>query len=143
MRKKSLAHADRGSAFVPAIDSKPFELPELAIHLFGRMEVIVSGGDVARLPSRRAMWLLGILALRKGQPIERQSLAGIPWPDSSDARALHNLRQTLAGLPRVLGPAGEMIAAVGCPPRLPPVDPGKAILGTRSSLRTYPRLCPF
>lgn len=69
----------------------------------------VEGTVVERFPSRRAMWLLAILALRNGSPIERHNLAGLLWPDSTDTAALHNLRQTLAGLRRSLSPAGNLI----------------------------------
>ena len=85
---------------------------ELAIRLLGPPGVTVSEGDPATLPSRRSLWLLAILALRKGQPLERQRLAGLLWPDSPDSGALHNLRQTLAGLRRSLGTAGKYLATV-------------------------------
>ena len=87
-------------------------LIELEILLFGSLEVRVEGKVVSRLPSRRAAWLLALLAIRNGRPIERNNLAGLLWPDSSDAAALHNLRQTLAGLRRALGPAGRLIETV-------------------------------
>ena len=107
-----MARLNRDTYPAARVDSDPFRQAELAIHLLGQMEVLVSGSIVARLPTRRAGWLLAILVLRKGQPIERRSLAGLLWPDSSDAGALHNLRQTLAGLRHTLGPAGRLIATV-------------------------------
>lgn len=84
---------------------------DLTVRLFGPTELFTVGGPI-RLPSRRTAWLLAILAMRRGTPIERTALARMVWPDSADAAALHNLRQTLAGLRRALGPAGERLVAV-------------------------------
>jgi DNA-binding SARP family transcriptional activator len=98
-------------AVLRTFDLSVEELPALSLRLFGQAEAFC-GGISTQLPSRRAGWLLAILALREGQPIERQSLAGLVWPDSSDDGALHNLRQTLAGLRRALGPAAELLTAV-------------------------------
>ena len=84
----------------------------LDIQLFGETKVTVAGTQVVEMPSRRALWLLAILGLREGRPIERTKLAGLLWPDSSDDAALHNLRQTLAGLRRVLGPVKDCIESV-------------------------------
>jgi predicted ATPase/DNA-binding SARP family transcriptional activator len=77
----------------------------LELRVFGPVEARVEGANITQLLSRKALWLLAILALREGKPIERQRLAGMVWPDSSDAGALHNLRQTLATLRRVMGNA--------------------------------------
>ncbi len=85
---------------------------ELRIHLFGTVEAATCEGAVS-FPSRKASWLLAILALRNGSPIERQALAAMLWPDSTDPGALHNLRQTLVGLRRALGPAGRLIETIG------------------------------
>ncbi|HWD40331.1 MAG TPA: BTAD domain-containing putative transcriptional regulator, partial [Fimbriimonas sp.] len=90
--------------------AQPTFSPRLTMRLFGEAEIVVDGSNPVQLPSRRAVWLLGILALRNGQPIERQRLAGLIWPDSSDASALHNLRQTLAGIRRSLGSAADLLA---------------------------------
>ena len=83
----------------------------LTIRLFGSMEVTVDN-LLVQLPSRRSFWLLAILSLRNGQPIERSRLAGMLWPDSSDSASLHNLRQTLAGIRRSLGSMADCIVAV-------------------------------
>ncbi len=85
---------------------------ELRILLFGPGSVLVRGEDLTGRISKRAMWLLAALALREGKPIERQRLAGIIWPESSDESALHNLRQTLTRLRSVLGSAGSNIESV-------------------------------
>ena len=97
--------------------------PLLEIRLFGQAEVLVHGQDLAPALSKRALWILAILALREGKPIERNRLAGMIWPDSTDSAALFNFRQTLAGLRRSLGDAKDLLQNVS--PRsvsLPPVS---------------------
>src|SRR5579871_5736110 len=78
----------------PRIPSRPV----LEVRLLGALSVRFAGAEEIRLPSRRAGWLLGALALREGKPIERQRLAGQIWADSPDDASLHNLRQTLSQL---------------------------------------------
>ena len=84
----------------------------LLLRMFGQMEVLVRGRDVSREISRRGLWVLAILGLQNGSPIERQRLAGLVWPDSTDASALFNLRQTLAALRRILAEAKDCIVSV-------------------------------
>ncbi len=86
--------------------------PLLDIGLFGTVRVAVQGRDITALLTRRAALILAILALREGKPIERWRLAGMVWPESPDATALHNLRQTLTPLRNALGPAKDLVKAV-------------------------------
>jgi len=86
--------------------------PLLDIGLFGPVRIRVQGTDVTPALSRRAGLVLAILALRQGKPIERWRLAGMVWPESPDATALHNLRQTLTPLRDILGPASEFLKSV-------------------------------
>src|SRR4051794_38564570 len=77
--------------------------PALSLCLFGPFEVRVSGEPLPRLRSRKGQWLLALLALRAGAEVERAWLAGLLWPDSSEALAAHSLRTSLADLRRALG----------------------------------------
>src|SRR5689334_3130388 len=87
-------------------------LPLLDIGLFGSVRVAVQGKDVTAFLTRRAALILAILALREGKPIERWRLAGMVWPESPDATALHNLRQTLTPIRNALGDAKNLIRPV-------------------------------
>jgi DNA-binding SARP family transcriptional activator len=80
----------------------PPETP-LTIQLFGPLEVRVNGAPLPRLRSRKGLWLLALLALRQGQAVERDWLAGLLWPENSQSDALYNLRRNLASLRRALG----------------------------------------
>jgi non-specific serine/threonine protein kinase len=76
----------------------------LEIRLFGPMEVRVGGEPMARLHSRKGLWLLALLALRGGRSVERRWLAGTVWPESYEADALRSLRQSLHDLRKAMGP---------------------------------------
>jgi predicted ATPase/class 3 adenylate cyclase/two-component SAPR family response regulator len=78
--------------------------PPLVIRLFGSFEVCRDGKPLPPLRTRKGQWLLALLALRAGQEVERAWLAGTLWPDSSEARALANLRNSLTDLRGALGP---------------------------------------
>src|SRR5205823_2051013 len=52
---------------------------------------------------RKGWWVLALMALREGRPMERSWLAGTLWPESSESDALANLRRTLNNLRRALG----------------------------------------
>ncbi|MDR3687876.1 MAG: BTAD domain-containing putative transcriptional regulator [Fimbriimonas sp.] len=76
----------------------------LSIRLFGPIEIQVQGDPLPRLRSRKGLWLLALLTLKKGQPVERNWLAGALWPDSSQSQALAYLRHCLTELRHALGP---------------------------------------
>src|SRR5438874_6714560 len=80
------------------------EAGSLRIRLFGPFQVTVSEQALPPLRSRKGQWLLALLALRAGQEVERAWLAGTLWPDSSEAQALANLRNSLTDLRGALGP---------------------------------------
>jgi DNA-binding SARP family transcriptional activator len=75
----------------------------LDVVLFGEFRVCSEGSLLAGLRSPRTQALLGYLALHPGTPQPRQQVAGLFWPDSTDAQARANLRRELhalrAGLP--------------------------------------------
>src|SRR5690349_726041 len=53
---------------------------------------------MCRLATRKRQWLLALLTLRADREVERDWLAGTLWPESGEARALANLRQSLTEL---------------------------------------------
>lgn len=53
--------------------------------------------------SSRALALVAFLAAHAGSPQARQRIAGLFWPESTDAQALTNLRRELHHLRRLLG----------------------------------------
>src|SRR5687767_1760886 len=81
----------------------------LVIRMFGPMEALVHGENIAAPRNRKAMWLLALLALRGERETERKWLATTLWPDSSDELALYNLRRYLTVLRDLLGPESKRI----------------------------------
>jgi len=81
----------------------------LVLKLFGPIQVSVDGNPLPPLRSRKALWLLALLAIRHGRPVERELLAGILWPDVDQDRAFANLRTVLSELRRALGSQGERL----------------------------------
>src|SRR5947209_19439625 len=80
--------------------------PALTIRLFGPFEVRLNGAPLPRLRTRKGQWLLAVLTLRHGCEVDRAWLAGLLWPESSEAQALASLRNCLTDLRRALGRAG-------------------------------------
>ena len=74
----------------------------LQIRLLGEQRVTVEGRVPEALRSTRALSLLAYLALHAGAPQRRQHIAGIFWPDSTEAQARTNLRRELHKLRSVL-----------------------------------------
>jgi predicted ATPase/DNA-binding SARP family transcriptional activator/uncharacterized protein HemY len=79
------------------------DTPALAITLFGPMQVRVHGHPLPRLRSRKALWLLALLTLRQGRPVERKWLAGTLWPDVGESHSAASLRAVLSELRGALG----------------------------------------
>ena len=59
--------------------------------------------------SSRALVLVAFLAAHTGSPQARQRIAGLFWPDSTDAQALTNLRRELHHLRHVLGDERSLV----------------------------------
>src|SRR5579875_2015860 len=85
----------------------------LRISVLGEQAIVDerTGGGCAR--SWRAVVLAGFLACHAGLPQQRQRIAGLFWPDSTDAQALTNLRRELHYLRQVLGDDPSLVV----PPR--------------------------
>jgi DNA-binding SARP family transcriptional activator/tetratricopeptide (TPR) repeat protein len=75
----------------------------LHVSLLGQQAITDGRTGGVRRPSARAVALVAFLACRAGSPQSRQLIAGLFWPDSTDAQALTNLRRELHHLRQVLG----------------------------------------
>jgi DNA-binding SARP family transcriptional activator len=64
-----------------------------------------------RAHSSHAVALVAFLAAHAGAPQPRQRIAGMFWPDSTDAQALTNLRRELHHLRQVLGDERSLVVA--------------------------------
>jgi predicted ATPase/DNA-binding SARP family transcriptional activator/class 3 adenylate cyclase len=84
--------------------------PSLSLRLFGPFEVLIYGAPLPPLRSRRAGWILALLALRHSAAgVDRGWLAETLWSDTDHPRA--NLRTSLDNLRRALGPvAGRLLS---------------------------------
>jgi DNA-binding SARP family transcriptional activator len=74
----------------------------LRVSLLGE-QAITGAGTGTRARSSRAVALVAFLAVHAGSSQPRQRIAGLFWPDSTDAQALTNLRRELHQLRQVLG----------------------------------------
>lgn len=81
----------------------------LNIQCFGAFQVSLSGQPLAAFGAEKARALLAYLAVESERAHPRRRLAGLLWPDQPEERALHNLRQALSTLRKLLPdpPAGE------------------------------------
>ncbi len=80
----------------------------LRICLLGEQVVEDEITGEIRSRSARTLALVGYLAVHGAIPQGRQQLAGLFWPDSTDAQALTNLRRELHHLRRLLGEDGSL-----------------------------------
>lgn len=77
----------------------------LRISLLGEQSIVDADTGAARSRSARTLALAAFLVVHAGSPQPRQRIAGLFWPDSTDAQALTNLRRELHTLRNAL--AGE------------------------------------
>src|SRR5262249_14033249 len=80
-------------------------MSDLQISLLGGLQARLASGAPIALPGRKSHALLGYLALRPGVAHPRDKLATLLWPEASDGRARHSLRQLLLELRRALASA--------------------------------------
>jgi DNA-binding SARP family transcriptional activator/predicted ATPase len=75
--------------------------PVYRLHLIGPVEVDRDGEPVRGFVSRKALALLGYLAVQR-QPVSRSQLVDLFWPDKSEARGRGNLSRVLNNLSSLL-----------------------------------------
>ena len=77
-------------------------MPRLSIALLGTFTVLLEGQPVS-FGYDKLRALLAYLALEAAQPVRREKLAGLLWPDQSEQSAQDSLRQALSRLRQTLG----------------------------------------
>jgi len=75
----------------------------LEVRLLGEQSILGGTSEVFGARSSRAVELLAYLIVHAGTPVARQHLAGVLWPDSTDAQSLTNLRRELHHLRQLVG----------------------------------------
>ncbi len=83
----------------------------LHVSLLGEQSITGGGGDGpgVRTRSSRSVTLVAFLVVHAGSPQPRQRIAGLFWPESTDAQALTNLRRELHQLRQVLGDEPSLV----------------------------------
>ena len=76
---------------------------------WGSRQSPTTGTGSVRTRSSRAVALVAFLVAHAGSPQPRQRIAGLFWPDSTDAQALTNLRRELHHLRQVLGDEPSLV----------------------------------
>ena len=77
-------------------------MPKLSIALLGTPTVLLEGRPVF-FGYDKLRALLAYLALEAAQPVRREKLAGLLWPDQSEQSAQDSLRQALSRLRQAIG----------------------------------------
>ena len=80
----------------------------LYVSVLGEQAITDDGAGV-QAGSSRAVALVAFLVAHAGAPQPRQRIAGMFWPDSTDAQALTNLRRELHHLRQVLGDERSLV----------------------------------
>lgn len=83
----------------------------LRMSLLGEQAIIDDRAGSVQVRSSRAVALVAFLAVRAGSPQSRHRIAGLLWPDSTDAQALTNLRREL---PPRRSPRTGVTCCLGC-----------------------------
>jgi len=81
----------------------------LQVTLLGEQAIADDATGTVRTRSSRTIALVGFLVAHAGSPQPRQRIAGLFWPDSTDAQSLTNLRRELHHLRQVLGEETSLV----------------------------------
>src|SRR5436853_5165585 len=82
--------------------------PTLYIQLFGNFSLLYGDQQITSFTTTRLQSLIAYLALQRDVPQQREHLAFLFWPDTTEGQARNNLRQLLHQL-RQAFPAVEHI----------------------------------
>ena len=86
-------------------------MPTLHIHLLGDFHLMLDAKPITSVIPPRVQLLLAYIALHCRTPQSRQRLAFLFWPDSTEAQARNNLRQSLHLLKHALPAADHFVHA--------------------------------
>ncbi len=81
----------------------------LHVSLLGEQTITDDRTGSVRARSSRTVALIAFLVVHAGSPQARQRIAGLFWPDSTDAQALTNLRRELHNLRLVLADEPSLV----------------------------------
>src|SRR5215472_13606329 len=84
--------------------------PTLHIRLLGDFSLIYGDRQVTSLNTMRLQSLLAYLVLHRDVPQQRQHLAFLFWPDTTEAQARNNLRQLLHQLRQAFPPVEHFLS---------------------------------
>src|SRR5690242_16972984 len=85
--------------------------PTLHLRLLGDFSLIYADRQVTSLNTIRLQSLLAYLVLHRDVPQQRQHLAFLFWPDTTEAQARNNLRQLLHQLRQVFPEVENFLSA--------------------------------
>src|SRR5436309_13832615 len=86
-------------------------VPTLYMRLLGDFSLIYADRPVSSLNTMRLQSLLAYLVLHRDVPQQRQRLAFLFWPDTTEAQARNNLRQVLHQLRQGFQEVEQFLAA--------------------------------
>jgi DNA-binding SARP family transcriptional activator/predicted ATPase len=78
-------------------------MAHLSVRLLGTLQVTLDGAPLTGFESDKERVLLAYLVEESQQPHRREKLAGLLWPERTEAAARSNLRRVLSNLRRLLG----------------------------------------
>ncbi len=81
--------------------------PKLKIALLGPMQIELNGMPIM-LAYDKVWALLAYLAVENGQPVRRDALATLLWPEQAQKHARHSLSQALLKLRQAVDPTGTL-----------------------------------
>src|SRR3954454_11829801 len=111
----------------------------LRISLLGEQVIEDDATGEIRSGSSRTLALVGYLALHAGTPQSRQVMAGLFWPESTDAPALNKLRRQRHFLRRVREGDGSRSFPSTSPAWPDPETCPAALRGLRTSVESARR----
>lgn len=105
----SAASARRLFATIRTVEALILGGGMLLVSLLGEQAIIDEATGTVRTRSSRTVGLVAFLVAHTGSPQTRQRIAGLFWPDSTDAQALTNLRRELHHLRHALGEQPSLV----------------------------------
>ena len=109
---RSEVAAETSPGLIDAPPVERFDIPSLEVYLLSPFRVFVNDQPIEEWPNCKGRSIFKYMAIRRGQPVPREVLMAVFWPEADQDAARNNLNVAIHGLRKALARASPDVPFV-------------------------------